>query len=100
MIQAGFEIENPRTQSRTVVVDVDTAGMGGLLEVTCVPQAGPDIAEHLHLRWTETFEVIQGTGSYKLDGVQRTLQSGERFTVPPRRRHMHPWNAGDGVLVY
>lgn len=102
MIRAGFVIENPLTQSRTVVIesDAETGGRGWLLETTCVPKAGPDIAEHLHLTWTETFEIIKGTAHYKLDGVQRTAQTGESFVVKPRQLHVHPWNAGEGELVY
>lgn len=102
MIQAGFVIENPRMQSRIVVLesDAETAGTGWLLEVTLSPGAGPVAPEHLHLTWTETFEIIQGTAYYKLDGVQYTLQPGGRFTVTPRQRHVHPWSASDGALVY
>ncbi len=102
MIQTGFVFENPRTQSRSVVLesDAETAGMGWLIEVTLFPGAGADTPEHLHLTWTETFEIIQGTAYYKLDGVQHTLQPGERVTMPPRQRHMHPWSASDSALVY
>lgn len=102
MIQAGFVIENPRTQSRAVVLesDAETSGMGWLIEVTSIPAAGPDTPEHLHLTWTETFEIIQGTAYYRLDGVQHTLQTGERITMPPRLRHVHPWNASNSPLVY
>jgi len=102
MIRPGFTIDNPRTKSRTRVIesDAETSGMGWLLEVTCVPHAQPDIAEHLHLTWTETFEVVSGTANYSLNGVQKTAQAGESFTVAPRHAHIHPWPAGDGELVY
>ncbi len=102
MIQPGFVIENPRTQSRIVVLesDAETSGMGWLLEVTLGPGAGPIVPEHLHLTWTETFEIMEGTAYYKLDGAQHTLQKGERVTVPPRRHHVHPWSASDSALVY
>lgn len=102
MIYAGFVIENPITQSRTIVVesDAETKGMGWLLEVHCVPNADPDIAEHWHATWTEHFEIIQGTAYYKLDGVQKTAQAGESFVVLPRQQHIHPWNAGKQELIY
>jgi quercetin dioxygenase-like cupin family protein len=92
MIRAGFVIENPITRSRTTVVesDAETRGMGWLLAVTCVPKAGPDIAEHVHMTWTETFEILQGTAHYTIDGIQKTAAAGERFTVLPRQRHVHP----------
>ena len=102
MIRPGFTIDNPRTGSRTRVIesDAETGGTGWLLESTCVPGAAPDIAEHLHLTWTETFEVVSGTANYSLNGVQKTAQAGESFTVPPRHAHIHPWPAGDGEMVY
>jgi quercetin dioxygenase-like cupin family protein len=102
MIRAGLVIENPITRSRTLVVesDVETNGQGWLLEVTCVPHARPDISEHLHLTWTERFEILRGTAFYKLNGVQKQAQAGEVFTVLPGQHHIHPWNAGDTELVY
>ncbi len=102
MIRAGFTIDNPMTGSHTVVVesDVETKGMGWLLEVHCVPKALSDVPEHLHLTWTETFEIISGSAHYKLDGVQKTIRAGEKFVVLPGHRHIHPWNAGDTEMVY
>ncbi len=102
MIRAGFVVENPLTGSRTEVIesDAETNGQGWLLEVTCVPDARPDIAEHLHLSWTETFEIVSGSAHYKLDGAQKTLQAGESYTVLPGQTHIHPWNAGASPLVY
>jgi hypothetical protein len=102
MIHAGFVIENPLTNSRTLVLesDVETAGKGWLLEVTCAPGAGPDIVEHFHITWTETFEIVSGTAHYSLDGVQKTAQAGESFTVQPSQKHVHPWNAGKAPMVY
>jgi len=102
MIRAGFTIESPLTKSRTTVLESDgeTGGMGWLLEVHCPPKAGPDIAEHLHLSWTESFEIVSGTALYKLDGVQKTAQAGEKIVMPPGHPHIHPWNGGDTPLVY
>ena len=102
MIRAGFTIENPITKSRTVVIESDeeTKGMGWLLEVSCAPKAPPDIGEHLHLTWTETFEIISGTAYYKLNGVKKTAQAGEKIVMPPRQFQIHPWNAGETEMIY
>lgn len=102
MIRAGFVIENPMTKSRTMVVESDreTEGWGWLLEVTCIPNARADIAEHVHLTWTETFEILKGTAHYSVNGIQRRAQEGDTFTVLPGQLHIHPWNAGDSELVY
>jgi len=80
--------------------DAETNGLGWLLEVRRAPHAGPDVAEHLHLTWTETFEIISGTAHYKLNGINGTAKAGEKMVVLPRQPHIHPWNAGDTELVY
>lgn len=102
MIRAGFTINNPLTQSRTVVLesDAETNGMSWLLEVHCAPNAGPDITEHLHSEWVERFEIISGSAYYSLDGKQHTAHAGASFVVAPGQRHIHPWNAGATPLVY
>jgi hypothetical protein len=102
MIHAGFVIESPLTQSRTVVLesDVETNGASWLLEITCPPDTRPDVAEHLHLSWTETFEIIKGAAHYKFDGVQKQAQAGETLVLIPGKFHIHPWNAGASDLVY
>lgn len=102
MIRAGFTIENPVTKSRTVVLesDLETKGMGWLIEVHCPSKAGPDIAEHFHQTWTETFEIISGTATYKLNGVERTAKAGDKIVMPPGQLQIHPWNTGETELIY
>lgn len=102
MIKAGFTFEHPLTKTRTLVLesDAETNGMGWLLEVTRKARAKPDIAEHLHMTWTETFEIVSGTAKYSLDGIERTAKAGESFIVEPRHSHIHPWNETDEIMVY
>ena len=102
MIRAGFTFEHPTTKTRTVVLesDAETNGMGWLLEVTRYSKLGSDLGEHLHLTWTETFEILKGTAKYKLDGNERIAKAGESFVVEPGHFHVHPWNANDEELVY
>jgi len=102
MIRARFTIENARTRSRTIVLesDTETQGRGWLLETHCPPNAPPDIAEHVHLTWTETFEIVSGRAYYKLNGVQKTAAAGEIIVMPPKQWQVHPWNAGEQKLVY
>ena len=102
MIRAGFTFEHPTTKTRTVVLesDAETNGMGWLLEVTRYSKLSSDLGEHLHLTWTETFEILKGTAKYKLDGNERIAKAGESFVVEPGHFHVHPWNANDEELVY
>ena len=102
MIRAGFTFEHPTTKTRTVVLesDAETNGMGWLLEVTRYSKLGSDLGEHLHLTWTETFEILKGTAKYKLDGDEKIAKAGESFVVEPGHFHVHPWNATEEELVY
>ena len=102
MIRAGFTIDSPLTKSHLIVIesDVETKGMGWLLEIHCVPNAPSDVPEHLHQSWTETFEIVSGSAHYSLDGIQKIVKAGEKFVVMPGHRHIHPWNAGDTEMVY
>ncbi len=102
MIRAVFSYENPITHSRIIVLptEAETNGTGWLLEFHMVPHAGPEIPEHVHLTWTERFEIIAGRARYKLNGVQGTAEVGDTIVVPPGQYHIHPWNAGDTELVY
>lgn len=102
MISSGLTIDNPVIQSRIIVLkgDAETNGLGWLLEVHRPPHTGLDIAEHLHLTWKETFEIISGTAHYKLNGVEGIAKAGEQIVVLPRQPHIHPWNAGEAEMVY
>jgi len=102
MIRAGFTFEHPTTKTKTVVLesDVETNGMGWLLEVTRYSPAGSDLGEHLHKTWTETFEIIKGMAKYSLDGVEKIVNAGESFVVEPGHFHIHPWNAQKDELIY
>jgi hypothetical protein len=79
---------------------VETKGMGWGLEVHCVPKTLSDVPEHLHLTWTETFEILSGSAYYKLNGIEKKALAGEEFVVLPAQLHVHPWNTGDTELVY
>ena len=102
MIRKGFVVENPISHSRVTVLEseIETAGRGWLLEVRMPPRTGPDVPEHLHLTWTETFEIVSGTASYRLNHVTKKAIAGEVIVMPPRQPHVHPWNIGDSELLY
>jgi len=93
---------SPLTRSRSVVIatDVETGGMGFTLDVTCLPGMGPNVLEHLHETWTETFEILGGSAQYRLAGRRHTAKAGETIVMPPRVPHVHPWAAGDGEMTY
>ena len=78
----------------------ETAGRGWVIEVHCPEGAPPGISEHLHLTWSETFEILQGSAAYKLGGEEHRINAGAHVLMPPGVPHVHPWNTGAGVMVY
>jgi len=102
MIHAGFETTDPFTGTRSIVIAgaEETQGRGWIIEVHCPEGARPAILEHLHLTWTETFEILRGSATYRLGGVEQPLAAGERVVMPPGVPQVHPWNTGSGVMIY
>ena len=102
MIRAGHIITNSASGGTITVLesDVETKGMGFYLESRQPAGAMPDVTEHFHETWTETFEIISGKCRYKLNGERKTAEAGETLVFPPRIKHIHPWPAGKTELVY
>jgi quercetin dioxygenase-like cupin family protein len=101
-LRAGFETTHPETGIRTILIAgaAETQGRGWTIEVHTPEGAASILPEHFHLTWTETFEVLQGDARCSVDGLEQALHAGESTVMPPGVRHVHPWNTGDGVMVY
>lgn len=101
-IPLGFETTNPWTGTRMILLkgNIELGGRGLMLEVHCKDGMPAGILEHLHITWTETFTILLGSARYKLGGEERTAGEGETVVMPPRVKHIHPWNDGIGPLVY
>jgi quercetin dioxygenase-like cupin family protein len=102
MISPGFETTDPVTQTRTVVLQGarETSGRGWVLEVHCPEGAAASFMAHLHRRWTETVEILQGSAACRVGAEERRLAAGESIVMPPNIAHVHPWNVGSGEMVY
>lgn len=101
-IPLGFETTNPRTGTRMILLkgNMELGGRGMMLEVHCKDGMPAGILEHLHMNWTETFIILLGSARYKLGDEEKTAGEGETIVIPPRVKHIHPWNDGIGPLVY
>jgi len=101
-VNAGFEIHDALNGTRTVLIKGadEMGGRGWVLESQCPEGATPTIKPHLHMTWTETFEILQGTATCRIGDEERTLEAGDTVVVPPRTTHVHPWNTGRGVMTF
>lgn len=102
MIAKGTTAINRATGSRWEVLEgaAETGARGFSIKVTCPAGAAPDVMEHIHQEWEESFEIVQGDARYSLGGAAGTATSGDTVRMPPRIKHVHPWNGGDESLVY
>lgn len=102
MIGAGHVIINSLSRGTITVLEADaeTKGMGFYLESRQPAGAKPDVTEHFHQTWTETFEIVSGKCHYKLNGERKTAEAGETLHFPPGIKHIHPWPARETELVY
>ena len=101
-LSIGKTITNPMTGSQWTLVagGRETGERGFRLDVRCKVRQKPDILEHFHLGWTETFEILDGTARYKLGGKEMTALAGETLTFAPGVAHIHPWAGGDTDMIY
>lgn len=101
-ITSGFEIHDVLSGTRTVLVKGadEMSGRGWVIESHCPEGASATIKPHLHMTWTETFEILQGAATCRVGNEERSLAAGDTVVVPPRTPHVHPWNSGRGEMIF
>ena len=100
MINPGDTLYNPVTgESMTfITTSRQTAGEYVLIELSADPDAFV-AAAHVHPIQIETFEVLEGELTVKVDGTVHTAKAGDVLVVQPGQAHKW-WNAGDSQLVF
>jgi quercetin dioxygenase-like cupin family protein len=100
MIKPGDTLENPTTGERMTFIRTarETNGDHVLIELVAEPDAFV-AAAHVHPAQTETFEVLEGTLSVRIDKTELQAGPGDVVVVGPGRAHKW-WNAGDDRLVF
>jgi quercetin dioxygenase-like cupin family protein len=98
MAYPGKEIRHPVAGERAVFRQTAASTNGELLQQDVYMSVGGFVTlEHVHRYQTERFQVKEGTGKVKINGVVKTMNVGDDFTVPPGVKHIW-WNAGDTPL--
>jgi quercetin dioxygenase-like cupin family protein len=65
------------------------------VEIWTEPDGGV-LAEHVHPKLEERYQLVEGEVSFRLDGKERHASAGERLVVPPGVRHSFE-NTGQGI---
>ena len=94
MIRTGDVLHNPVTGEliRFVKTAADTNGQYVVVDVIVEPN-GCVAAAHCHPYQTETFEILEGEITFKVDGTKVVAKAGERLRVDPGAAHKF-WNSG------
>lgn len=100
MTTAGDVFENPSTrETGTILVGgADTGGRYLHSEMRVRPGGAVSVA-HSHPELRERFEVVKGTLTMRVDGVEQRLTAGERVTIEPGQVH-HYRNAEADDCVF
>ena len=100
MIHAGDTLYNPVTGESMTFVTTARQTDGEFVEIELY--ADPDAfvaAAHVHPAQTETFKVLEGELTAKVDGEVHTAGPGDVLVVEAGQAHKW-WNAGDSRLVF
>jgi quercetin dioxygenase-like cupin family protein len=100
MIHAGDTLYNPVTGESMTFITTSRQTGGEFVEIEL--SADPDAfvaAAHVHTAQTETFKVLEGTLTAKVDGTKHTAGPGETLVVEPGQAHKW-WNDSDSRLVF
>ena len=92
MATAGQTVVNAATGERVTFVRTAADTGGELLELELAwPRPGRRAPAHVHPEMEERYEVLEGTGAFRVGEEERTAAPGEIVTVPPGTTHL-AWN--------
>src|ERR1043165_8968668 len=57
------------------------------------------IREHIHFGMDETFEILEGTATYRINHMNRIATAGESVFIPRAIPHINPYNLTNERLV-
>ena len=94
-IETGDTFENPRSGGTITVLESwrDNDGARVRIEREMPPNTGK-AAAHYHLDFAQTFEVVSGDASVKIEQEELNLCEGESVEIPIGKHHQDMWNEG------
>jgi mannose-6-phosphate isomerase-like protein (cupin superfamily) len=99
MARPGDVLENPHTGERIVFRQTAAGTDGELLEFDQLwPRRGLRAPEHIHPDMEESWEVLEGTARFRIDGVERTARPGDVVVAAPGTPHIG-WNPSEEPVL-
>lgn len=102
MATPGSSIENPVLGVKIRFLQTGRASAGHMLKMewTVAPGKGRELIAHFHPEVDERFEIKAGQGQYQVGKEVHYCKAGDDLTLPRATPHIHPWNTGEGELVF
>jgi mannose-6-phosphate isomerase-like protein (cupin superfamily) len=88
MTAAGLTLESPRIGQTLTFVRTAAETAGEELVIDAQLRPGASIPSHLHLHQEEAFEVLAGSGTFRVAGQRLTARPGEKLLVPAGVAHL------------
>ena len=95
MARDGLTIESPKIGQQITFIRTAQDTDGAELVIEARMRRGAFMPPHRHLRQEETFDVLEGTGTFKVAGRRVVARAGERVKVPAGVSHRFR-NRSDG----
>jgi mannose-6-phosphate isomerase-like protein (cupin superfamily) len=97
MVHAGSRYENPRTGTSLTVLELADEVFRAEREM---PAGTGRAGAHLHLDFTQIFEVTKGIARIEVDGRERDIGVGDRVEIGRGTGHKDAWNPSPDPTAY
>ena len=87
-------IENPNTGEQ---IHFETRTPEKLVMVSTWTRPGQRAVEHIHPEMEESYEILEGTAAFKIDGNEFVATAGDSVVVAPGKPHL-AWNPTDRIV--
>jgi mannose-6-phosphate isomerase-like protein (cupin superfamily) len=87
MAEAGLTLESPKIGQTITFVRTGSETAGVELVIEALMKPGAFMPPHVHLQQEETFEVLEGVGTFRISHHKFVARSGDQLVIPVGRRH-------------
>jgi mannose-6-phosphate isomerase-like protein (cupin superfamily) len=95
----GLTIESPKIGQQITFIRTAADSDGAKLVIEARMRSGAFIPPHRHLHQEETFDVLEGTGTFTIAGRCIVASAGEQVTIPTGVSHRFRNRSDDDVRV-
>jgi mannose-6-phosphate isomerase-like protein (cupin superfamily) len=99
MVRDGLTIESPKIGQQITFIRTAGDSDGAELVIEALMRPGAFMPPHRHLHQEETFDILEGTGTFTVAGRRIVARAGEVVTIPAGVAHRFRNRSKDDVRV-